>query len=289
MESSVSDSQWYCGNKCTVVDMESGYDGHALSIIDRSEEAATLQQDLNCRDLALLNGQRIFARSFFQFPTAHEEFNVVTSLKIQGSSLSKNRFPNFQFTIPASSEDSDTWYAVYGDTRLNVPEFDTFTPEQLDELTCGIQWRVKDAAIANFNIDHVFVMPKDDLAPLMPSITKGWVINGGLEYNTVNTYWTDPTSEWLSNGGNFEVITASDAPEGESYARVFDRAESTSSIGVKLQIPDDFDDMRWIQVRYWAKFSYKDAASDAAATGEDRHHYLNSMFRLTYDSQGFTT
>ena len=36
MESSVSDSQWYCGNKCTVVDMDSGYDGHALSIVDRS-------------------------------------------------------------------------------------------------------------------------------------------------------------------------------------------------------------------------------------------------------------
>ena len=151
----------------------------------------------------------------------------------------------------------------------------------------GTREEFKDDAIADFNVDHMFVMAYDDFTPLMPSlVTNGWVTNGGFEYNDENAYWIDPLSEFLPYNADFEVVTASDAPQGQSYARVTNRSDWDSRVAVNLQVPGNFDPTKWIQVRYWGKFAYKDAVSDAAATGEDRHHYLYMGFKTTYDTLG---
>ena len=68
-------------------------------------------------------------------------------------------------------------------------------------------------------------------------------------------------------------MTASDAPEGTSYLKVTDR-EAATTIQQFVNLPADFDPSKFIEVKYWAKFSFQDAAIDAATTGEDRHFDL---------------
>ena len=64
--------------------------------------------------------------------------------------------------------------------------------------------------------------------------------------------------------------------------KVTDREAATQVLQF-ITLPDDFDVSKFLEIKYWAKFSYQDQAQEEATTGEDRHYDLLGKITMNHE------
>ena len=111
------------------------------------------------------------------------------------------------------------------------------------------------------------------------------VPNGDLEIPVDSVLFNVATGEGgsgFTGPGTFETLYSTDAPEGDAYLKW--SPETTGDfLEQNLKIGDNFDPNQLMEVRYWAKFTFKDGTT--TTTGEENHFAPKSQIRMVHEAR----
>ena len=268
-------SAWDC-TSCSINALADGYNGQGVTIDHRNQAYKSVKQEVPCTQFAAIAGQDVLTSAYMRFPGPHGQFDVQPTMRIWGDNFDPMFLALGTTTIPAVDGPDDQWYSVSGTQTFDVNGGD------LTGLTCRFYMAVKDKETA-FDIDRVLMVPVSSVEASLKSDLNGNIVNSGFEIPSSSSLFS--LTGWITSGSNtLETVTAADAPEGTSYLKVGNRVNPGSfEVGQVLTLPENFDADQLIEIQYWAKFSYADAAEDAATLGEDRHNEWLGKMQLIHE------
>ena len=266
---------WDC-HFCSINPLDDGYNGGGVTIGHRNQAFKSVKQEGPCTQYQSILGQNSVAKVFVRFPDNHGSFEVSPTMRVFGDNFETTFISWGTNVIPAVDGPDPEWYSIGGSQ--------TFLSEDVDlsALTCRWYVSVKDKT-TTFDVDRAYLVHARDIEEPMKQDLNGNIINSGFEIPSTDSLWD--LSGWITSGQNtLETVTASDAPQGTTYLKVGNRVSpGTVDVGQFLTLPENFDANQLLEFRYWAKFSYDDAAVDAATIGEDRHNQWLGKMQIIHE------
>ena len=144
----------------------------------------------------------------------------------------------------------------------------------------------KDKTI-DFDADQFIVAPVSTIQSSLPQL--GLVRNGDLEIPVDSALFSVATGEgglgfsMINQGdtpGTLETLYGKDAPEGDAYLK-WSPGATNDFLYQNLAIGDNFDPEQLMEIRYWAKFTFKDGST--TTTGEENHFAPKSQIQMVHE------